>query len=131
MRNWWCSIVLAFFLLGLSVLVSSVRDSVFAQQTSLGGGRQVVVNPSPEPPRWLVDFSSIDDPANPSRKTRVVTVVDPESKCILVYHVDMATGGTKLLSARDMKPDIMIGEYNAISPTPGEIEAEIRRLRKR
>lgn len=130
MKKCWCTIVLACFLFGLSCLISLVRDQVFAQPP-IGPSAsvpQVVLNTPGEPPRWLVDFCSIDDPGNPSRKIRVITIVDPESKRILVYHEDLALGTVKWISTRDIQPDILIGEFNAVKPTPREVADEYRRL---
>ncbi|MDR1290250.1 MAG: hypothetical protein LBK06_03525 [Planctomycetaceae bacterium] len=90
---------------------------------------QVVVRPPAEPPKWLVDFTPIDDPANPTQKIMAITVVDPESKRILIYHANLSFGALKFISSRDILPDIMLGEYNAVSPTPREIMSEIERLK--
>ncbi|MDR1480588.1 MAG: hypothetical protein LBJ00_16780 [Planctomycetaceae bacterium] len=90
---------------------------------------QVIVRPPMEPPKWLVDFTPIDDPANPAQKIMAITVVDPEAKRILIYHANLSFGALKFVSSRDILPDIMIGEYNAVSPTPREIIAEIERLK--
>ena len=131
-RDWWCSIVLAFVLFGLSCLVSLVRDQVFAQQQTVSAmgplqGTQVVVRQQPEPLRCFVDIAMVDDPDNPARKTQILTIVDPESKHILVYKADM--GRVKLLSVRDFQPDLLLDQYNAVDPTPSEIRKEIQRLR--
>ncbi|MDR1053019.1 MAG: hypothetical protein LBL39_02485 [Planctomycetaceae bacterium] len=90
---------------------------------------QVVVRPPVEPPKWLVDFTPIEDPANPTQKIMAITVVDPESKRILIYHANLSFGALKFISSRDILPDIMLGEYNAVSPTPREIISEIERLK--
>ncbi|MDR2761495.1 MAG: hypothetical protein LBB88_02705 [Planctomycetaceae bacterium] len=87
--------------------------------------RQVIVRPPAEPPKWLVEFTPIDDPTNPSQKIMAITVVDPESKRILIYHANLSYGALKFISSRDILPDITLGEYNAVSPTPREITAEI------
>ncbi|MDR2641810.1 MAG: hypothetical protein LBC74_03335 [Planctomycetaceae bacterium] len=91
--------------------------------------QQVIVRPPVEPPKWLVEFTPIDDPANPSQKIMAITVVDPESKRILIYHANLSFGALKFISSRDILPDIMLGEYNAVSPTPREIMTEIERLK--
>jgi hypothetical protein len=89
----------------------------------------VYVRPQPEPPRWLGDFSWQDDPAMPGRKVQIATIVDPESKHILTYRLD---GGTiKLLSVRNIQPDLLLDQFNAVDPTPSEIRKELERLRKK
>ncbi|MDR2437786.1 MAG: hypothetical protein LBE12_00250 [Planctomycetaceae bacterium] len=122
--------LLAFSLLILGIFVSFVWNQVLAQPiNSLGGIPQVVVRPPAEPPKWLVDFSSYEDPMNPVKKIRVITVVDPESKRIVVYHEDLATGQVKLLSSRNIQNDLLLDQFNAVSPTPSEIEKDIRRFK--
>ncbi|MDR3199645.1 MAG: hypothetical protein LBU34_17400 [Planctomycetaceae bacterium] len=122
--------VLAFSLLMLSFLVSLVWNQVSAQPVNLPGALpQVVVRPPAEPPKWLVDFSSYEDPMNPAKKIRVITVVDPESKRIVVYHEDLATGQVKLLSSRNIQNDLLLDQFNAVSPTPSEIEKDLRRFK--
>jgi hypothetical protein len=91
--------------------------------------QQIVVRPPAEPPKWLVEFTPIDDPTNPTQKIMAITVVDPESKRILIYHANLSFGALKFISSRDILPDIMLGEYNAVSPTPREIKTEIERLK--
>ncbi|MDR1140683.1 MAG: hypothetical protein LBL62_03255 [Planctomycetaceae bacterium] len=124
-KNVVYSIVLVFSLLMLSVFVLLVWDQVSAQPINLPNSiPQVVVRPPAEPPKWLVDFSWYEDPMNPARKIRVITVVDPESKHIVVYHEDLATGQVKLLSSRNIQNDLLLDQFNAVSPTPSEIEIE-------
>ncbi|MDR1486023.1 MAG: hypothetical protein LBT09_14540 [Planctomycetaceae bacterium] len=91
--------------------------------------QQVTVRLPAEPPKWLVEFTHIDDPINPSQKIMAITVVDPESKRILIYHANLSFGALKFISSRDILPDIMLGEYNAVPPTPREIMTEIERLK--
>ena len=125
-NSWWSSIVLAFVLLGLSCLITLVRDQVFAQPFQGPTGPQVVVRQQPEPPRCFVDIAMADDPAT-GRKVQILTIVDPESKHILVYQTDM--GRVKLLSSRSFQSDLLLEQYNAVDPTPVEIRKEILRLR--
>lgn len=129
MKRFWCPILLALILFGLSCLLSAVREQVFAQ-VPMGAAAQVVVQPEKPAQKHFVDFTPIVDPTNPGKQLKAITVVDLESKTILVYHGDLALGEVKLLSTRDIRPDIMLGEFNAVTPTPGEIEAAIRRLNK-
>jgi hypothetical protein len=122
--------VLAFSLLLSSFFVSLVWNQVLAQPANLlDTATQVVVRPPAEPPKWLVDFSSYEDPMNPAKKIRVITVVDPESKRIVVYHEDLATGQVKLLSSRNIQNDLLLDQFNAVSPTPSEIEKYIHQFK--
>ncbi|MDR0870564.1 MAG: hypothetical protein LBN39_07195 [Planctomycetaceae bacterium] len=130
-RSFGFRIVLVGAVLISGYLFSLIREQVFAQYPALGqagSAAQVVVRPQPEPPRWLADFSWQDDPAQPGRKVQIGTIVDPESKHILTYQLD--GGKIKLLGVRNIQPDILIDQFNAVAPAPSEIRREIERLRQ-
>lgn len=132
MRPCLNSIVLGAILLGLACLLSSVRDQVYGQNP-MGGQPippQVVVKAPPEPPGMICDFVTIDDPTNQAKKIRVITVVDPVSKRLCVYHEDMTLGTAKLCSVRNIQPDLMLEQFNPEKPTPQEVQESIRRFRK-
>ncbi len=143
-KNWWSVVILAVGLIGLSWLISLVREQAFAQPqavqqqavqpmqtappaTAEPAGPTVVIKQQPEWPRCFVDMTLIDDPTSPGKKVQILTIVDPESKHILVYRADM--GKVKLLSVRNFQPDLQFDQYNAEEPTPIEIRKEILRLR--
>lgn len=130
MKKFGYSIVLGTIVLVLGYLFSLVREPVFGQPPTgtYSSHPQVVVKPPADPPKWLVDFSSTDDPTNPARKLRVITIVDPETQRIVVYHEDLALGTVKWCSTRNIQPDLSIDAYNAIKPTPREVEDNLRRL---
>jgi len=92
---------------------------------------QVVVQQQGELPKWCVDFVSLPPlPGENMSRLRVITVVDTETKKIAVYHLDITTGALRLLSVRDIQPDLMLDQFNATSPLPSEIIREMQRLRE-
>ncbi len=52
-----------------------------------------------------------------------VTVIDPRSRVMAVYHVDRATGALSLKSVRNVHWDLLIEDFNSANPTPREIRA--------
>ena len=50
-----------------------------------------------------------------------VTVVDPRSRVLAVYHVDRASGALQLRSVRSVAWDLQMEDFNSASPTPREI----------
>jgi hypothetical protein len=106
----------------------AAQPNVVWQQTEVP---QVVVRQQAELPKCAVDFVSFEDPANPARKIRVITVVDTEAKKIAVYHEELANGKVWLMSVRDIKPDLLIDQFNAVPPFPSEVGREIRRLKNK
>ncbi len=50
-----------------------------------------------------------------------VTVIDPRTRVMAVYHIDRGTGSLTLRSVRHVQWDLQMEEYNSGSPTPREI----------
>ncbi len=128
MRNRWLQIaIMASLIFGMGFIISQVREQVHGQQPG-SPATSVVVKPQWEPPRWPVEFTDYDDPAQSGKKITMMTVVVPEEKRILVYQLEM--GKVKLVSVRNMQFDLQLDEFNATSPTPQEIEREVERLKR-
>src|SRR4029450_5756168 len=47
-----------------------------------------------------------------------LTVIDPRSRVMAVYHVDRATGALTLKSVRNVYWDLQIEDFNSANPTP-------------
>lgn len=138
-------------LIAAGLLLSSVGEKVLGQpgtlgqsgmlgQTStLGRGEgfsapapQVLMNLPAELPKCCVDFVTLPPaPGESVPRFRVITVVDTEAKKIAVYHMEMVTGKLWFRSVRDIKPDLMINQFNASSPTPSEIMGEMERFKEK
>ena len=54
-----------------------------------------------------------------------VTVIDPATQVMGVYHIDLATGQIALKSVRDMHWDLRLTYFDCASPLPQEIEAQL------
>jgi hypothetical protein len=54
---------------------------------------------------------------------QMLTIVDPRTRSICVYHVEMATGAIALKSARNIHWDLQMTDYNGVSPLPGELRS--------
>ncbi len=135
MKRFGESIFLALLIISLSFVVSAVRDQVYAQNPMNGivqSPALVNVKLPQESSRWIVDFTPLTDPMNPTRKLQAITVVDPESKRICVYHADLSEGqGTvKLCSVRKIQGDLQFEQFNPTTPTPREVDEGIKRFRK-
>ena len=52
-----------------------------------------------------------------------VTVVDPGSRAISVYHVELASGEIELRSVRDIRWDLQMEYYNGKGLLPPELRA--------
>ena len=125
MKRFGESIFLALVIISLGFAVSAVWDQVYAQGPTSGivhAPAMVNVKLPQESSRWIVDFAPIVDPTNPARRLQAITVVDPESKRICVYHADLLEGTVKLCSVRNIQGDLQFHEFNPTRPTPQEIQ---------
>ncbi|MGE3776686.1 MAG: hypothetical protein AB7F89_05850 [Pirellulaceae bacterium] len=52
-----------------------------------------------------------------------VVVIDTKTRGMSVYHVDHATGGISLRSARNISADLLMDEFNTNQPLPDEIRS--------
>jgi hypothetical protein len=52
-----------------------------------------------------------------------VTVIDPDTHVLGVYHIDLASGEVKLKSVRNIHWDLQMMEFNGTSPLPGEVRS--------
>ncbi len=52
-----------------------------------------------------------------------LTVIDPRSRVMSVYHVELESGAITLKSVRNISWDLLLREFNAVNPLPGEIRA--------
>ncbi|MEX2176158.1 MAG: hypothetical protein WD872_17485 [Pirellulaceae bacterium] len=52
-----------------------------------------------------------------------LTVLDPRTRVMAVYHVDRVTGALSLKSVRNVHWDLQIEDFNSANPTPREIRA--------
>lgn len=60
-----------------------------------------------------------DSPLEDGR--RLLVVVDPVTRHAALYHLDPASGGLTLKSARDLTWDLSIDEFNAQEPRPAAL----------
>jgi len=52
-----------------------------------------------------------------------LTVIDPRSRVMSVYHLELATGAITLKSVRNIHWDLQLSQFNGVSPLPHEIRA--------
>lgn len=69
---------------------------------------------APGNPLWVTLTPIADD-------RQMLVIVDPNERTAAIYHVDAATGTMTLKSARSIRWDLMVGEFNAQEPTPSSL----------
>ena len=53
----------------------------------------------------------------------LLTVIDAKTRAMCVYHIDRQTGAIEFKGARSFHWDLLIEEFNGVSPLPREIRA--------
>jgi hypothetical protein len=54
-----------------------------------------------------------------------LTVIDPRTRAMAIYHIDSTTGVVSLKSVRNIQYDLMMSEFNGVSPLPREIRSMV------
>ncbi len=65
-------------------------------------------------------------PAQIDNTRQQLTVIDPRTHVLSVYHLDLPTGSVTLKSVRNLSWDMQLDEYNGIKPLPREIRAQMQ-----
>ena len=98
--------------------------AVVVAATLVAGGSDAVVlaqraaAPRGEPAALVTLTSQIGD-------KQQLTLIDPQTHAMAVYHVDSASGEITLKSVRNIHWDLQMLEFNGKSPSPREIRAMI------
>ena len=94
------------------VVALSIRTPVYAQPPA-----GLVAQPG-APSDQLIAFSS-----DVGQGSQQITLIDPRSRVMGVYHLDRATGQITLKSVRNVHWDLLMDEFNGVSPSPREIHS--------
>jgi len=130
-KNWIGTVVLVGMSMAAGLYLSQIWEPVLGQHGSFSAEVPVVVNQPAELPKLCVDFVTVTVPTQGGRpaEIRVITVVDTEAKKIAVYHLEMATGKLYWRSTRDIQPELMVNQFNAMPPLPSEIWQDVQRFK--
>ena len=81
-------------------------------------------SPQPEVPGVLsrTDNQLIALSTSVGEKYQQVTVIDPQTRAMSVYHVDLADGKIRLRSVRNIHWDLQMIHLNGVTPLPREIQ---------
>jgi hypothetical protein len=55
-------------------------------------------------------------------KYQQVTVIDPKTEAMSVYHIDLSDGKIRLRSVRNFHWDLQMAHFNGTAPLPREIQ---------
>jgi hypothetical protein len=102
--------------LGASVLASLVGGALVASVSPSVGWAQRTA-----PPPGGGGLIALAAPAGEQRQQ--VTVIDPDTRVVGVYHIDLASGEVSLKSVRNIHWDLQMIEFNGTNPLPREVRA--------
>ncbi|MFV1968839.1 MAG: hypothetical protein ACC628_25760 [Pirellulaceae bacterium] len=113
---------------GLALLLMMIVGSVLAFAV-LGFGRPpslyaqfpVTQSEGNSGPGGLIALSS-----DVSDGRQQITIIDPASRVMSVYHIEHSNGTITLKSVRNIRSDLLMDEYNTNSPLPREIRAILK-----
>jgi len=116
-KNWIGTVALVGVSMVAGLFLSQVWEQVQGQSVGLSvePPLQVVVQQPAELPKWCVNFAMVQP------GVQVITIVDTETKRILMYRSELQTGGVKLLSSRNIEGDLLFDQLNALPPLPADI----------
>lgn len=69
----------------------------------------------PSGPLWTMS-APLDD------GRQLLLVLDQEQRAVAVYHLDPASGTLTLKSTRDIRWDLLVGDFNAQDPKPAVLQ---------
>ena len=62
----------------------------------------------------------------PQDGLQMFTVVDPATRAMAVYHVDLKSGQTTLMSVRNLQWDLQLEDYNSVAPKAREVRIQVQ-----
>ena len=97
-------------------LIVAVVGTFLAAERPVYAQRQGAIDSSAE---LITQTTPIDN------QKQQLTVIDPRTQVVSIYHVELATGAITLKSVRNIRWDLQIVEFNGISPLPSEIRSRL------
>lgn len=62
----------------------------------------------------------------PTGEVQQFTVVDPATRAMAVYHVNLKSGQIELKSARNLRFDLQLEDYNGVTPKAKEVRIQVQ-----
>ncbi|HET6879011.1 MAG TPA: hypothetical protein VFI31_02580 [Pirellulales bacterium] len=113
---------------GLVVFVTAgVFPSGEAQAERFGEPRFAEQRAGAQDAGQTADLITLSTPAADElgKSVQLVTVIDPKSRVMAVYHVRTEKGEIELKNVRKIDWDLQMEEFNATSPLPREVRSQV------
>lgn len=113
----------ALVVAGLVVLVSSDRFAPGEAQAQHFAQQRVAVH-DVKPAADLITLSAAAADEQ-GEQVQQVTIIDPKTRVMAVYHVKAKSGEIELKNVRKFDWDLQMEEFNAVSPLPREVRSQV------
>ena len=77
-------------------------------------------------PRSLDDPSLVAISTDVDERRTQLTIIDPQTRGLVVYHIDKTSGEVSLRSVRNFHWDLQMDEFNGKNPLPREIRSMLQ-----
>jgi hypothetical protein len=104
--------------LGASVLASLVSAALVAALAPNVGFAQRTASPPMLGSGGLIALATAV-----GEQRQQVTIIDPATRVLGVYHIELSSGEVTLKSVRNLHWDLQMMEFNGTSPLPGEVRS--------
>lgn len=117
------AVIGALVVAGLVVFVSSDRLAVGQARAQRFAEQRVAV----QEVKSTADLITLSAAAADEQGEQVqqVTIIDPKTRVMAVYHVKAKTGEIELKNVRKFEWDLQMEEFNAVSPLPREVRSQV------
>ncbi len=112
MKTTVLGLMLGAVVTGIALLGLGQRNEVFAQRGIGQGGA------GHEAQGDLITLT-----ATVADNRQQLTVIDPRTRVMSIYHIEPTTGTITLKSVRNINWDLQMVEFNGVNPLPREIKA--------
>ena len=90
-------------------------------------GSLTAQNPARQPLQSVPGNQLIALPLDLGDSGQQVTLIDPRQQVMGVYHIDRTSGEISLKCVRNTHWDLLMDEFNGVSPSPREIRSLLQR----
>jgi hypothetical protein len=103
---------------GAGVVASLMVAAMVAAMAPQIGFAQRTAPPAATPGQGLIALATAA-----GEQRQQITVIDPDTRSMSVYHVELASGQISLCSVRNIHWDLQMTVHNGKAPLPNEIRA--------
>ena len=109
-------------LIGAGLVVFAVRGPTHSDEAVAQVAQRVAAHEGSESADLMAMSTAAGEQGQAAQQ---ITIIDPKSRVMAVYHVKTSTGEIELKGVRKFDWDLQMEEFNATSPLPREVRSQI------